>query len=97
MLRQASSLVAILLLCITVHAYRTPNWSYVDEVIQSGMVNVTPGVVAIVGTKNGIIYSNSFGRLTYGVPPPFDPIDPPMTLLVCDLVFFSIFFSLLQS
>lgn len=79
-------LLGLLLLCISACAVTVPNWSLVDQTIQQGMVNTTPGVVAIVGTKNGIIYAKAFGNLTYGIPPPFDAVDPPVTLTVFNLL-----------
>ena len=76
--------VALLVACLGALGAlaQAPNWALVDQTILAGMVNVTPGVVAIVGTKSGIIYAKPFGRLTYGIPPPFDASDPPMTLTV---------------
>lgn len=79
------TVLCVLLLCISACAAQQVNWTLVDQTIQQGMVNVTPGAVAIVGTKNGIVYARAFGRLTYSIPPPFDPIDPPMTLSVSAL------------
>lgn len=84
---RAALLATLLVACSAALALaQTPNWALVDQVIQQGMVNVTPGVVAIVGTKSGIVYAKPFGRLTYGIPPPFDANDPPMTLTVCPRV-----------
>lgn len=76
------ALLGVLLLCISACAVQTPAWSSVDQTILEGMVNTTPGAVAIVGTKNGIVYAKAFGNLTYGIPPPFDAVNPPMTLSV---------------
>lgn len=81
---RASLPVALLVACLGALGAlaQAPNWALVDQTILAGMVNVTPGVVAIVGTKSGIVYAKPFGRLTYGIPPPFDASDPPMTLTV---------------
>ena len=82
MIQRLLALGAVVALLAASCAAQNYDWSLVDTTIQTGMVNVTPGAVAIVGGKSGILYARAFGSFTYGIPPPFDKVNPPMTLNV---------------
>lgn len=56
------------------------DWEAVDKVLLAALRNKTfPGCVAAVGSRDGFIYSASFGNFTYGDPAPISRSNPPMT------------------
>ncbi|EGC37335.1 hypothetical protein DICPUDRAFT_87026 [Dictyostelium purpureum] len=61
---------------------RTPEWDLLDTFLQEGVENGTfPGAVALIGNKNGILYSSAKGSYTYGIPTPNNPnYNPAMQL-----------------
>jgi hypothetical protein len=57
------------------------NWSTIDNILQDAIVEQAfPGCVALVGSRKGILYVNAFGSFTYGIPPPNNQHNPPMTV-----------------
>eukprot|EP01104_Vermistella_antarctica_P020718 TRINITY_DN8989_c0_g1_i1.p1 TRINITY_DN8989_c0_g1~~TRINITY_DN8989_c0_g1_i1.p1 ORF type:complete len:489 (+),score=103.89 TRINITY_DN8989_c0_g1_i1:140-1606(+) len=59
------------------------NWTTVDQVLQEGITEFAyPGCTAMVGTQEGIIYSNVFGNFTYSnsTPPLNNGTNPGMRL-----------------
>ncbi|EGG21761.1 Hypothetical protein yfeW precursor [Cavenderia fasciculata] len=75
-----------MMLLIVVNASTTSSdesiWNPVTAFLQSAVNNGTfPGCVALVGNKDGVLYSQAVGSFTYGIPTPLNkPVNPPMQL-----------------
>lgn len=67
----------VLALCIGfLAAYEDPNydWSKANRIIMDAVTDrAFPGAVALVTTKDKVIYAKTFGNFTYAIPPPNNP------------------------
>eukprot|EP01113_Clastostelium_recurvatum_P005287 TRINITY_DN1235_c0_g1_i2.p2 TRINITY_DN1235_c0_g1~~TRINITY_DN1235_c0_g1_i2.p2 ORF type:complete len:460 (-),score=136.61 TRINITY_DN1235_c0_g1_i2:1415-2794(-) len=56
-------------------------WASATQILQEAVVQgVFPGCTAVVGTRQGVLYSAAVGNFTYGTNPPYNSNNPPMTL-----------------
>lgn len=79
---------AVLAVAVAVHASSSSSssngsadWSSIDALLLWGVQNHTfPGAVALIATKDSILYSRAVGNFTYGAAPPLNPTNPPVQL-----------------
>ena len=77
---------ALLWRCLCAYHAQDIDWSEVDQILEDAISdNAFPGCVAIVANKQGYLYATAKGYFTYGVPPPQNDFNPPVTLDVCKL------------
>jgi len=58
------------------------DWEPIDQILESAIQDeVFPGCVALIASKQGLLYQKAFGNFTYGIPPPQNEnMNPPMTV-----------------
>jgi CubicO group peptidase (beta-lactamase class C family) len=78
-MRRLSASAAVVLL-VVMGAAVAIDWASVDNILDDAISRkVMPGCVALVATRDGVVYRKAHGALTYGLKPPQSPSNAPTT------------------